>query len=82
MLGHNEDMLPEVLNHYYIVCAEIIEPTPRGRFQVKEEKFSSLCYAGHLPGYTSGYNRHGLIFSINTIQIKKLYPSKIRKRAT
>lgn len=38
-----------------------------------EECFSSLCYAGHLPGYTMGYNIHGLVFSVNTLTVAHLH---------
>lgn len=44
-----------------------------------EEKFTSLCYAGHLPGYTMNYNHHGLVFSINTLSAKTLNRAKNRK---
>lgn len=43
-----------------------------------EEKFTSLCYAGHLPGYTMGYNHHGLVYSINTLSANKLYSGRTR----
>lgn len=47
--------------------------------QISEERFTSLCYAGHLPGYTMGYNHHGLIFSINTLSASVLHSGKTRK---
>ncbi|KRT83793.1 hypothetical protein AMK59_4080, partial [Oryctes borbonicus] len=74
VLGHTEDALSEILNHFYIVSAHIISDESRGRWGVKEEKFSSLCYAGHLPGYTMGYNHHGLVFSVNTLSALWLEP--------
>lgn len=46
--------------------------------QVSEERFTSLCYAGHLPGYTMGYNHHGLVYSINTLSASTLYSGKTR----
>ncbi|XP_018327238.1 uncharacterized protein LOC108738347 [Agrilus planipennis] len=76
ILGHTEDALSEVLNHFYLVSAHIIEEKPQGRWGVKEERFTSLCYAGHLPGYTMSYNHHGLVFSINTLGARKLCPGK------
>lgn len=66
-MGHTEDMVPEVLNHFYFVSAHVIEETPQGRYGVTEERFTSLCYAGQLPGYTMSYNNHGFIFTINTL---------------
>lgn len=48
-------------------------------FQLKEEKFISLCYAGHLPGYTMGNNHHGLVYSINTLSARRCLGGKIRK---
>lgn len=47
--------------------------------QVTEEKFTSLCYAGHLPGYTMGYNHHGMVATINTMSAKHLRAGKTRK---
>lgn len=60
------------------MSAHIISDKPQGRWQVKEEKFTSLCYAGHLPGYTMNYNHHGLVFSINTLSAKNLQTGKTR----
>ncbi|KAF7271579.1 hypothetical protein GWI33_015565 [Rhynchophorus ferrugineus] len=77
LLGHTEDALACTMNHYYFVSAHIISEEPQGKWGVKEEKFTSLCYAGHLPGYTMSYNHHGLVFSINTLSSKNLRPGKI-----
>jgi Acyl-coenzyme A:6-aminopenicillanic acid acyl-transferase len=49
ILGHTEDALPEFLNNVYIISAEIT-----GDNGEKLEKFTTLTYAGHLPGYTMG----------------------------
>ncbi|XP_023176311.2 uncharacterized protein LOC111603084 [Drosophila hydei] len=76
LLGHTEDALTETLNHYYFVVAHIISDKPQGKYNVKEEHFMSLCYAGHLPGYTMSHNHHGLIFSINTISAELLRSGK------
>lgn len=76
ILAHTEDALSEVLNHYYFVSAHIISDAPQGKYNVTEERFTSLCYAGHLPGYTMNYNHHGLIFSINTLSARKLHGGK------
>ncbi|KAG5888617.1 hypothetical protein JTB14_022633 [Gonioctena quinquepunctata] len=76
ILGHTEDALSEALNHFYFVSAHIISDKPQGKWKVQEEKFTSLCYAGHLPGYTMGYNHHGLIFTINTLSAKYLRSGK------
>lgn len=73
ILGHNEDALSETLNHWYLVSAHVIEPDN------KEEKFTSLSYAGFLPGYTMGYNHHGLVYSINTLSAATLRSGKTRK---
>ena len=62
ILGHTEDSSREHLNTFYIVSAHIISEEPEGKYGVKEEKFTSLCYAGHLPGYTMSYNHHGLMW--------------------
>jgi len=72
VLGHTEDALSEVLNHIYFVSAHIISDLPQGRWKVTEEHFTSLCYAGHLPGYTMSYNHHGFVYSVNVISAKTL----------
>lgn len=59
--------------------AHIINDTPQGKYNVKEERFMSLCYAGHLPGYTMNYNHHGLVFSINTLSAEVLRSGKTRE---
>lgn len=79
VLGHTEDALSEVLNHFYFVSAHIISESPEGKHKVVEERFTSLCYAGHLPGYTMNANHHGLVFSINTLSAKTLVGGKTRK---
>ncbi|KAF5282237.1 hypothetical protein FQA39_LY17657 [Lamprigera yunnana] len=76
ILGHSEDALSENLNHFYFVSAHITSKTPRGKWGTTEEKFTSLCYPGHLPGYTMNYNHHGLVFSINTLSAVNVLPQK------
>nr|CAD7435222.1 unnamed protein product [Timema monikensis] len=76
LLGHTEDALAETLNHIYFVSAHIISDKPQGRWNVTEERFMSLCYAGHLPGFTMSYNHHGLVFSVNIIMAKTLAAGK------
>ncbi|XP_022833266.1 uncharacterized protein LOC111361122 isoform X1 [Spodoptera litura] len=67
LLGHTEDAFHETLNHFYIMNAHI-KPSPEDvKAGAVEERFASLCYAGHMPGYTMGYNENGLVFSINTL---------------
>ncbi|XP_012256665.2 uncharacterized protein LOC105686426 [Athalia rosae] len=70
ILGHTEDALGATLNHWYLVSAHVVEEG------LREEKFTSLSYAGFLPGYTMGYNHHGLVYSINTLSAKKLRSGK------
>ncbi|XP_043248555.1 uncharacterized protein LOC122395212 [Colletes gigas] len=70
ILGHNEDALGETLNYWYLVSAHVLEPG------CKEEKFTSLSYAGLLPGYTMGYNYHGLVYTINTLSAASLRSGK------
>lgn len=76
LIGHTEDTLMSELNNFYFVSAHIIEKEPQGKYRVKEERFTSLCYAGQLPGYTMSYNHHGFIFTINTISAKQLRGGK------
>jgi len=56
------------------VSAEIL-----GEHGEKLEKFTTLTYAGHLPGYTMGYNEHGLIYTVNTLFPKETLPGRTRK---
>ncbi|XP_029055558.1 acyl-coenzyme A:6-aminopenicillanic-acid-acyltransferase 40 kDa form isoform X2 [Osmia bicornis bicornis] len=70
ILGHNEDALGETLNHWYLVAGHVLEPG------CKEEHFTSLSYAGFLPGYTMGYNHHGLVYTINTLSAANLRSGK------
>lgn len=35
VIAHTEDALLEVLNHYYIVSAHIVEPAPQGKYKVR-----------------------------------------------
>ncbi|XP_011549615.3 isopenicillin-N N-acyltransferase isoform X1 [Plutella xylostella] len=74
VLGHTEDALSETLNHFYILSAHIIPTLEDQQKGAVEERFASLCYAGQLPGYTSGFNEHGMVFSINTLSPKALKP--------
>jgi len=79
LLGHTEDAMSETVNNYYIVAAHVMpgESELGGMFPAREEKFEALAYAGHLPGYASGHNHYGLVFSINTIFVSKPLKSKI-----
>lgn len=75
VLGHTEDAAADCMNSFYIVTAHVISDN----YQVKEEKFTSLCYPGHIGGYTMSYNKHGLVFAINTLVARQLLANKIRK---
>lgn len=78
LLGHTEDALAPTLNHFYLVSAHVLpEPgLPQGRWKDTEERFTSLCYAGCLPGFTMSYNHHGLVYSINVVSAAKLVSGK------
>ncbi|OXA46807.1 uncharacterized protein LOC110855867 [Folsomia candida] len=62
VLGHTEDAGPELVNNVFIVSAEIVNSSGE-----KIEKFTTLTYAGCLPGYTMGFNEYGFIHSVNTL---------------
>jgi len=81
LITHTEDALSETVNNYYIVAAHVIpgEAEINGVFAAREEKFEALAYAGHLPGYASGHNDHGLVFSINTIFVSEPLRGRIRE---
>ncbi|XP_065219745.1 beta-alanyl-dopamine/carcinine hydrolase [Planococcus citri] len=76
ILGHTEDAYADSLSHFYFVSAHIICDEPQGKWKVSEERFVSLCYAGHLPGFTMSYNYDGLVYSINVIYAKELFAPK------
>lgn len=76
LLGHTEDAEAEMLNHLYIVDAEIIEEDAQGRWGFKREHFTALCYAGEVPGFCMGYNRHGIAFSVNVLRPRHIYSGK------
>lgn len=78
-MGHNEDALNETLGHFYFVSAHIISEEPQGRWGTREERFTSLCYAGNLPGFTMSYNHHGLVYCVNIIGVKHPRSGKTRK---
>ncbi len=80
VLGHSQDTGPELLNCYYVVCAHILEAAPRGRHGCAEEKFTAFCLPGMLPGPYMGYNKNGLVYSINTITTGGMGKGKIRTR--
>jgi hypothetical protein len=73
IIGHTEDAPLELLNNVFIVCAEII-----GENGKRLEKFSTLAYAGCLPGYTMGFNEHGFVHTINTLYPLENRPGKTR----
>lgn len=79
IFGHTEDAGADCLNNFYMVSAHVISDKPFGKFQVKEEKFTSLCYPGHIGGYTMNFNKHGLVFTINTLVAQHLLANKIRE---
>ncbi|CAG0917067.1 unnamed protein product [Notodromas monacha] len=72
-IGHNEDALPEFLNHWYVIKATIDDVDrdgPEGKHV--EERFVSVSYAGLLPGFCLGWNNHGLAYTINVLFPKHL----------
>jgi hypothetical protein len=62
------------LNNVYIVGAEVL-----GEDGEVLEKFTTLTYAGHLPGYTMGFNAAGLVYSVNTIYPKETFSARTRE---
>lgn len=60
-------------------------PAPKeekGVFAAREEKWAAMTSAGLLPGYASGYNQHGLVFTVNTIFAKNILRERIREYKT
>lgn len=75
MLGHTEDAVKAANYHCYVVHADITETCDGVEHR---EKFSSLCYAGHLPGFCMSVNQHGFVFSINVIEAFQRQTDRIR----
>jgi len=73
-MGHTEDAYPQCLGRTYIVQAEILDE--QGNVV---EQFSSVSYPGFLPGYTMGFNKFGMVHSINTINPATRNPNGTRK---
>ncbi len=78
MLGHTEDFVPSALHNCYVIHADITDTDVDGNKH--NEKFTSFCYPGSLPGYCMNVNRHGLVFTINTILPSGIHPNKTRKK--
>ncbi len=75
ILGHTEDALPPANHHCYVIHADI---TDSEAGVLRHEKFSALCYAGHLPGFCMNINTHGFVYSINVIEALRVHPDKTR----
>ncbi|XP_042210209.1 uncharacterized protein LOC121858032 isoform X2 [Homarus americanus] len=76
LLGHTEDASGELLNHSYIVSAQVREEEGQGRWGTREEHFTAFCYAGHLPGYCMGFNHHGIVYSVNVLIPQHIFSGK------
>lgn len=74
-IGHTEDAFPPAFNHCYIVHADIRQVEED---VIYEETFSSLCYAGHLPGFCMNFNKYGFVFTINVIEALDILSNKTR----
>ena len=74
ILGHTEDSPRAFRNNLFVVSAEIVNETGQ-----VIENFSSLTYAGFLPGGAMGYNPHGLLHSMNLLVPKKVNLKGTRK---
>lgn len=72
-MGHTEDAYPECYGRAYILQAEILD----GNGKVVEQ-FSSISYPGLLAGYTMGFNEHGMMHSVNTVNPEKRNPNGTR----
>ncbi|KAL3854885.1 hypothetical protein ACJMK2_014121 [Sinanodonta woodiana] len=71
ILAHNEDCDPAIKPYGYLVNANVIEPGGKsGTVQCDEEHFFAFSYPGTLPGNAFGFNKHGLVFSMNGLYSK------------
>lgn len=74
IIGHSEDAFPQCYGRTFIVQAEIVDENGK-----VVEQFASVAYPGYLPGYTMGFNEHGMMHSINTINPQHRNPKGTRK---
>ena len=71
-LCHNEDGSPLVKTYGYFVTAHIVDTAhdAQGKPYTVEEQFTHFSYPGTLPGHTFGFNRHGVVYSLNALTPK------------
>ncbi|MBA4319791.1 MAG: hypothetical protein C0412_15435, partial [Flavobacterium sp.] len=62
IIGHNEDWLKDHINSLYICKIK----------QKGKPESISLSYAGHLPGFSIGFNSAGLAYTGNSIDAKEI----------
>ncbi|KAK3580206.1 hypothetical protein CHS0354_017991 [Potamilus streckersoni] len=73
LLAHNEDCEPMIGPYPYLVTAHIVDPgATAGIVPCEEEQFTSFCYPGTMPGYAFGFNKHGIVMTINEILAKNV----------
>ena len=71
-LCHNEDSSPLVKTYGYFVTAHIVDTAhdAQGKPYKVEQQFTHFSYPGALPGHTFGFNRHGVVYSLNALTPK------------
>lgn len=62
-------------NNMFIIIAKVLDKDE----QTELEYFAAIAYAGYLPGFTMGFNRHGLYCSGNTMVPAQTFPERTRK---
>ena len=77
LIGHNEDWIPSMAGYDLILCASISEFTTTDGRTYPSESFVVHTWPGILMGMNSGFNKHGLVFSID-----HLFPDNVNSTKT
>ena len=77
LIGHNEDWVSDMIGQDILLCAHVLPHTAADGTTYPEEKFVVHTWPGILPGMNSGFNQHGLFFSIDHLFPKHMVQGKI-----
>ena len=77
LIGHNEDWVSDMIGQDILLCAQVLPHTAADGTTYPEEKFVVHTWPGLLPGMNSGFNQHGLFFSIDHLFPKHVVQGKI-----
>ena len=70
-------MTSNLIGQDILLCAHVLPYAAQDGTTIPEEKFVVHTWPGLLPGMNSGFNHHGLFFSIDHLYPKHVVPGKI-----